>query len=178
MIRSWIPGFLVFGLLLGFSHGVVEERDASGPPAPKTDPADWTPFKENGLWGFRDKRGRTVITPRFFHAGRFNGGLAAVATGTFPNPKWGFIFPSGSYAISPRFQWAKSFEGDSNSTLVLINDRYNSIDRKGDTHLPIEMVEVFTEYITGTATVEIDGIKYYWLEGRWTSQRYCPGCRD
>jgi len=46
---------------------------------PKPSPESWTSFEENGVWGFRDGRGKIVIEPKFEAAYDFHGPLAAVA---------------------------------------------------------------------------------------------------
>src|SRR5262249_50629632 len=56
-------------------------------------------------WGFIDKTGKVVVSPRFGQVGSFSGGLAAVEL----DEKWGFINKSGITVIDPQFSGAGDF---------------------------------------------------------------------
>lgn len=60
---------------------------------------------EDGTWGFVDRQGRWAIEPRFFGAGVFSEGLAAIRVGL----RWGYVDRDGEVAIEPRFHQAKKF---------------------------------------------------------------------
>ena len=64
------------------------------------------PIIKDGLYGYIDQTGRIVIEPRFFAAGQFSEGLAAVRLkGTY-----GYIDPKGSFVIPPRFDIGLPFQ--------------------------------------------------------------------
>lgn len=74
----------------------------------------------NGLWGFVDKNGETVIEPVFQNAKSFSGGLAAVYDGA----AWGFINTSGAVVIEYNFLTADYFTPDGVCFVSLANDQY------------------------------------------------------
>ena len=61
--------------------------------------------KSHDQWGFIDRAGKPVISPRFEQAGRFSEGLCAVRE----NGLWGYINPKGKWVIRPRFAEARQF---------------------------------------------------------------------
>jgi hypothetical protein len=76
-------------------------------------------------WGFMDRRGNTVIAPRFDSEGNFFGGLAKVEL----NHKWGYVDGSGHVAIPCRFDSVGDFsEG---LAPVQVNRRWGYIDQHG-----------------------------------------------
>lgn len=65
--------------------------------------------QDGSKFGWLDRGGKVVITPRFSDAFPFNGNkYAAVLEGS----KWGYIDESGKFAIDPKFEFAFVFDGD------------------------------------------------------------------
>ncbi|WP_143536720.1 WG repeat-containing protein [Rubricoccus marinus] len=63
------------------------------------------PVVEAGRWGYMDRRGEVVISPRFQFATPFSEGLAAAKQGNL----WGYLSPDGTWAIAPQFASARGF---------------------------------------------------------------------
>jgi DUF971 family protein len=67
-------------------------------------------------YGYVDRAGQVVISPRFAEAHEFSEGLAAARTKKTTvwrmGDTWGYIRKSGEYAIEPRFNEAHSFRGN------------------------------------------------------------------
>jgi hypothetical protein len=63
------------------------------------------PAVAGSRWGYIDGRGKTIIAPRFEHAGPFSEGLAAVSKAG----RWGYIDRNGAEIIPFRFRAAGSF---------------------------------------------------------------------
>jgi len=55
-------------------------------------------IRREGRWGYVDRRGRTVVSPRFAHAGRFRDGLARVQ---FVDGSTGYVRPDGTVVWPP-----------------------------------------------------------------------------
>ncbi|QSX04836.1 WG repeat-containing protein [Sedimentibacter sp. zth1] len=66
---------------------------------------EYAAVKINGLWGFIDKNGKTVINPTYQNAHSFSCGLAPVQI----DKLWGYIDKNESVIIEPQFNGAKSF---------------------------------------------------------------------
>jgi WG containing repeat len=111
------------------------------------------------LIGYIDKMGKQVIPPRFFHAGDFSEGLAAVRIDSGRKDKiwwkWGYIDRTGKVIIKPRFDDASDFhEGLAlvkMSTIkqpmapVEVDTKLSYIDRQGRTviKLPKQINEAY-----------------------------------
>ena len=73
--------------------------------------------RPNLRWGYVDRHGREVIAPRFFEAGDFSEGLAAVDVGGADDSmcgrprKFGYVDLTGVFRIEPRFAIASGFQG-------------------------------------------------------------------
>lgn len=77
------------------------------------------------IYGFMDKTGKLVITPKFDDAFPFSEGLSAIKI----DGKWGFIDKTGRMIIHPHFQEALDFnEGVAGAR---INDKWGFIDKSG-----------------------------------------------
>jgi hypothetical protein len=80
-------------------------------------------FFPAGKYGFIDKTGRLVVTPRFDGAEPFSQGLAAVRV----DKKYGYIDKTGKWVVQPVFDSASSFhEG---AALVEKDGKYGFISR-------------------------------------------------
>jgi len=64
---------------------------------------------QNGKWGYMDKRGKTVIQPRFENAAGFSEGLAAVRIRVGSRGQWGYIDQRGLLIIVPQYEIAGDF---------------------------------------------------------------------
>lgn len=86
---------------------------------------DLTRINLGNTWGFADKSGKIVISPKFESATEFSEGLAVVEI----NKKFGYINPSGQIVIPPQFDEAFGFhEG---FAAVSINSKWGFINKKG-----------------------------------------------
>ena len=61
------------------------------------------PVRINGLWGYMNRSGETVIGPQWDHAGPFAGGTAIVGTGEDGDMLYGLILRDGSVAVPVRY---------------------------------------------------------------------------
>lgn len=55
--------------------------------------------KQNGKWGFIDRKGNVVITPQFDSTDKFSGGIACVSL----NGKQGLINKTGKFVIPAEY---------------------------------------------------------------------------
>lgn len=65
------------------------------------------PFRDGDLWGYRDDRGKVVISAQYDSAGSFAEGYARVKVAG----KWGFVNVVGEMVIAPQFDQARFFQG-------------------------------------------------------------------
>jgi hypothetical protein len=92
-----------------------------------------------GKWGFIDRDGKMVITPKFQAVNRgFQEGLAAVNVGGTELPhgpvdggKWGYIDKTGAWVVPPTFDHV-SLTWEHGVTLVWIGDKRGYINRQGE----------------------------------------------
>jgi len=91
-------------------------------------------IKSNGLYGFIDKQGTIVISPRYTGVRQLNDGLIAVQTGTAN--KWGYIDRSGKFVIWPRFRQAYDFSEGLAAVSVEPNGNVGYIDKSGKLVIP------------------------------------------
>lgn len=83
-------------------------------------------IKDNNLYGYIDKTGKTIIKPQFLSAGQFSEGLAPVRL----NGTYGYIDTKGKFIISPKFDLALPFYNG--LAKVFIDGKPFFIDKKGD----------------------------------------------
>lgn len=91
------------------------------------------PVKIGKKYGFIDRTGNYLISPRFDGAGPFSEGLAvAKIEGDF-NGKWGYIDKTGKYAIKPQFDAAGPFSEGLAAVNIGgdINGKWGFIDKSG-----------------------------------------------
>ena len=62
-------------------------------------------IKENGRWGFINKKGKIVISPEYEQVYDMYNGLAPVQV----KGKWGFINKKGKFIVEPQYDKAASF---------------------------------------------------------------------
>ncbi len=97
---------LVFGLQTAFSQELAKVR-------------------EDGKFGYIDKKAEFVITPKYKKANNFADGVALVLDGK----KWGYINPDGTWLLEPQFSKAKDF--NSGVAMVLKDKKWIYIDKQG-----------------------------------------------
>ena len=85
--------------------------------------------KKNTLWGYLDKNGNELIKPQYRNVGNFRLGMAAVQENE--EGKWGYINLMGEIIIPFQYLVAYPF-GDNGNTIVKEENRYLTIDRKGN----------------------------------------------
>ncbi len=83
------------------------------------------PIIENGLWGYIDQSGKTIIVPKFRSAGQFSEGLAPVRL----NGTYGYIDKHGEFVIQPKYDVAYSFE--KGQAKVYLKEKPYFIDKAG-----------------------------------------------
>ena len=88
------------------------------------------PFQaENGLWGYKDKKGKVRIEAKYDDANIFREGLASVRLGDYKTGKYGFIDKTGKIVIPLKYQYAGSFsEG---LAAVSLNGKFGFVDKTG-----------------------------------------------
>ena len=106
--------------------------------------------KQNGKWGFIDKKGSFVIPPQFDNADFFSEGLAGVEQ----NGKWGFIDKKGSFVIPPQFDNADFFSEGLAS--VQQNGKWGYIDKTGK-YIILANFERGYNFSEGLASVQHNG---------------------
>lgn len=139
--------------------------------------------KQNGKWGFIDRKGNVVITPQFDSTDKFSGGLACVSlngkhglinkTGKFVIPaeydmievtsedlvsfkkdgKYGYMDKTGNILIPARFEQCYGF--NEGMAAVEVNGKWGFIDIKGELTIPAQYTCVVS-FSEGLAAVEID----------------------
>ena len=62
------------------------------------------PIRENGLWGYMDRAGETVIDPRWISAEPFSGGVAIVEEDNDHKDGKGLIRTNGDYILLPEYR--------------------------------------------------------------------------
>lgn len=76
-----------------------------------------------GLWGYVDRKGKTVIEPRYMQAKSFSGGLAAV----FDGEAWGFIDRTGALVIPCQFKDTGYFTSQGACPVSTVEGGYSMI---------------------------------------------------
>ena len=139
--------------------------------------------KQNGKWGFIDRKGNVVITPQFDSTDKFSGGIACVSlngkqglinkTGKFVIPaeydmievtsedlvsfkkdgKYGYMDKTGNILIPARFEQCYGF--NEGMAAVEVNGKWRFIDIKGELTIPAQYTCV-VPFSEGLAAVEID----------------------
>ena len=95
----------------------------------------------NGLYGFIDTMGNTVIDCRYRTASGFSEGLAVVIIDfDSSNYGYGFIDKQGNISIPAEFEYAQTFQ--EGYAIVRKYDRYGMIDKKGNEVLPYKYLEL------------------------------------
>ncbi len=82
-------------------------------------------FEERCDYGFIDRKGETIVEPKFEKVLPFSQGLAAARK----NDKWGFINDKGDYVIDPKYKSVRSFSED--MAAVRIDNKTGFTDKSG-----------------------------------------------
>lgn len=100
------------------------------------------------LWGYIDKNGEYIISPKFDGASDFSEGLAVVKI------DWsrGYVDKAGKFVIEPQFQQANSFsEG---LACVMLDDKWGYINKEGIYVIPLQYDNA-KDFHNGVASVKI-----------------------
>ena len=112
----------------------------------------------SGKWGYINRAGKVVITPKYSFAGPFSEGLAAVCS---HDAKWGYIDTKGRLKVPLRYNSAGSFsEG---LATVRVHDKWGYIDRNGREVIPIRLKYNCGSFSDGRVLV-IKGGKWGYLD--------------
>jgi hypothetical protein len=123
-------------------------RDMVRVPIKKKGAGPLFQIRNGEAWGFMDRTGRTVISPRFDDEGDFFNGLARVRK----NGKWGYVDLSGRVVISYQFLGAGDFrEG---LAPVQVGRRWGYID-PGGKFLVEPQFQGAAEFSDGLAQFEV-----------------------
>ncbi len=150
---------------------------------------------ENLKYGFIDKSGSYVVSPRFDDAGDFHEGLALVRKGN----RWGYLTTDGSVAIPFQFHRARDFSyglaavrkgklwtfidrngelitqsqfvkvDDFGGSFAVVHDLSHQglLDRNGSMALPIT-ADTIGDFKDGISRIQIDGKTGYFNDsGKW-----------
>lgn len=94
------------------------------------------PYKFNGMFGFMDYEGNSVIEPNYEYLGFFNDGLAVAVK----NGKYGYIDKGNTVVVDFIYDSATDFENS--RAIVGVNERLGVINRAGFVVLPIEFNDI------------------------------------
>ena len=136
----------------------------AGPPAAGSAPL--FPVVQGGKWGYVDRAGRVVVSPRFDEAERFSEGLAPVRTGKQP----GYADETGKVVLVPGFAPAggtlhRRFSGG--RAVVRSGARLGFIDRTGRLAVPARWLTA-EDFSEGRALVcDEQGCGFVDPEGRY-----------
>ena len=124
----------------------------------------------SGEWGYVNRAGKVVITPKYSFAGPFSEGLAAVCS---DDAKWGYIDTKGRVKVPLRYNSAGSFsEG---LATVRVHHKWGYIDRNGREVIPIRLKYNCGSFSDGRVLV-IEGGKWGYLDTR--GERVIPAIYD
>jgi len=117
------------------------------------------PVKQNGVWGYVNKKGEVKIRPLYVRVRAFAGsGLAAVYDGA----AWGYIGTDGKDVIEPQFDEAMDFAAG--YAAVRVGSKWGYIDVKGKLRVDPQFDSAGDFSAEGCALVEQNG-KYGFISG-------------
>lgn len=105
----------------------------------------------NDKYGYVNKKGKIVITPKFDKAWQFQDGLALVQWGK----KWGYIDLTGNFAIKPIYDEAWGFSDG--LAKVQKNGKVGFINTKGKVVIPIKYDNSYHWFDDGLTAVSNKG---------------------
>lgn len=138
--------------------------------------------KQDGLWGFIDKKGAVVVNPKFVRThGFWRANYAAVAVAKSAPRRykhnqekyflssdllWGFIDINGKWSVEPQFEDAGSFsEG---VAPVKKDDRWGYINEDGYVVIALQFY-MASEFERGAARVVRESPPEIWLRPVWNT---------
>ena len=116
-------------------------------------------FKKNGLYGFMNREGETMIEADYSYASNFSNGLAVVVC----NDLFGYVDKSGDIVIDCIFDEAQDF--NQGKAIVEKGGKYGLIDPTGDFILAPEFLDIGTVSEGLFYAESENGFKYYSLDG-------------
>jgi hypothetical protein len=121
--------------------------------------AQLTPFYSgsNDKYGYKDQRGKEIVTPKYDLAYSFIEGMAAVRLAG----KYGYLNESGKEIVAPKYDFTWHFIGG--FAAVKIGDRYGFIDRKGRVVVPL----IYEEANNYHGTCCYKGMAHVKENGKW-----------
>ena len=111
------------------------------------------------LYGYVDKFGDYVISPRFYGAENFSENLAAVQVDNLMG-KWGYINPFGEFEIDPQYFRARPFSDGMAVVKPDIKSGYGYIDYQGKWVLGAHY-KLATTFYNGMASVLYNNRRFY-----------------
>ncbi|MHA7056993.1 WG repeat-containing protein [Aquimarina sp. M1] len=105
--------------------------------------------REDGKFGYINKKVEFIIKPQFKKANSFADGVALVLDGK----KWGYINPDGKWLLEPQFDKAKDFDGG--VALVVKDKKWMYIDKLGK-ELNLSSAEKLYPFNDGVAFIRAD----------------------
>ncbi len=109
-----------------------------------------------GRWGYMDRQGRVVISPRYDYATPFAEGRAAVRAGA----EWGYIAPGGTWVIEPTYSAAAAFS-DGRALVsrgIGKSEKFGFIDASGAEVVAIQLPYALS-YSEGLALVRLTEVE-------------------
>lgn len=119
---------------------MLQSCGSSNPPEeqivyiePKVEKAPLFPVRENGLYGFIDKKGNMVVEPQFIDVirGGFSEGLVFVKKDDESGAKWGALNSTGEMVIEPQFCEVRRFSEGLAAVQMHEDSLWGYIDMKG-----------------------------------------------
>jgi hypothetical protein len=109
-----------------------------------------------GRWGFLDKSGSVIVTPRFVGGGLgFEEGLCSVAIEKYGEKVYGYVDRNGNMVIEPRFSHSQRFsEG---LAALPMDGRWGYIDKSGKYVIPPQYDRTIS-FSEGRGAVKKDGL--------------------
>lgn len=108
------------------------------------------------IWGFADKRGKTVIAPQFNATSYFTEGLCAVMNG---NGNWGYINSEAELVIDHLYDNAYPFKNG--KAKVMLRGKWGIINNKGASVVPPIYNDVDMD---GSIYLVKKGTKWGWID--------------
>ena len=101
---------------------------------PKVEKAPLFPVREDGLYGFIDKKGNMVVEPQFIDVirGGFSEGLVFVKKDDESGAKWGVLDSTGEMVIEPQFCEVRRFSEGLAAVQMSQDSLWGYIDVEGD----------------------------------------------
>jgi len=128
----------------------------------------------NGLYGFVNTKGETVIKPQFKSVGYFSGGFAWAKNA---DGKAGFVDPKGEWAIKPIYLSVTDFDNVSKFAKVKDEAGWAYIDVSGK-KLFVSSTESWGDFNEGLAIGDQLGKKgFYNTKGEWVIKPIFEGVR-